>query len=206
MATHLTKQESNRQTQKQLAQLPQQQRIEQIQQKFQDVFHEIKYRQVELLIDETAKPIIQSQRKIPFSKKEKFNDVLDELEESGVIEPVEGPTDWISNVVLTPKADPTQIRINIDMTTANTAIARTRHVKPTVEELRYELNGAQHFTKLDMKHGYMQMELNPASRPITTFYTHRGLRRSRRLMIGINSAAEVFHEEIHQTLTDISGV
>ena len=96
--------------------------------------------------------------------------------------------------------------MNIDMTTANTAIKRTRHVIPTVEEFRYELNGAKLFTKLDMKHGYMQMELNPKSRPITTFYTHRGLRRSSRLMFGINSAAEVFHKEIHQTIADIPGV
>ena len=123
---------------------------------------------MELLIDEETRPIIQPQRKIPFARREKFDGVLDELEESGVIKPVEGPTDWISNVVLTPKADPTQIRMNIDMTTANTAIKRTRHVIPTVEELRYELNGARYFTKLDMKHGYMQMELNPASRPITS--------------------------------------
>ena len=135
-----------------------------------------------MCIRDRVKPIIQPQRKIPFAKREKFDKVLDELEESEIIETVEGPTDWISNVVLTPKADPTQIRMNIDMTTANTAIKRTRHVIPTVEELRYKLNGAKHFTKLDMKHGYMQMELNPQSRPITTFYTHRGLRRSSRLM------------------------
>ena len=57
-----------------------------------------------------------------------------------------------------------------------------------------------------MRHGYMQFELDPESRPITTFYTHRGLRRSKRLSFGINSAAEVFHEEIHQTLSDIPNV
>ena len=50
------------------------------------------------------------------------------------------------------------------------------------------------------------MELYQASRPITTFYMHRGLRRSRRLIFGINTAAEVFHEGTHQTLADISSV
>ena len=57
-----------------------------------------------------------------------------------------------------------------------------------------------------MKHGYMQMELDQTSKPITNFYTHRGLQQSRRLTFGINAAAEVFHEEIHQTLTDIPSV
>jgi len=99
-----------------------------------------------------------------------------------------------------------QIRMNVDMTTANIAIRCIRHVIPTLEELRYKLNNKKHFTKLDMRHSYMQYELDSSSRPITTFYTYRGLRRSRHLTFGINSAAEVFHEEIRQTLTDIPNV
>ena len=71
------------------------------------------------------------------------------------------------------------------------------------EELRYKLNGAKYFSKLDMKQGYMQLELNPESRYMTTFYTHRGLRRFKRLNFGTNSAAELFQEEIAQILVDI---
>ena len=92
------------------------------------------------------------------------------------------------------------------MTTANSAIQRTCHIIPTLEELRYKLNGAQHFTKLDMRQGYMQFELSPESRYITTFYTHQGLRRFKRLNFGTNSAAEIFNEEIRQTLVDIENV
>ena len=90
------------------------------------------------------------------------------------------------------------------MTTANSAIKRTRHVIPTLEELWYKLNGTTHFTKLDMKHGYIQLELDPKSRYMTTFYTHRGLRRFKRLNFGTNSAAELFHQEVSQTLVDIT--
>ena len=46
------------------------------------------------------------------------------------------------------------------MTTANSAIERTRHVIQTLKELQYQLNGATHFIKLDMKHGYMQLGLD----------------------------------------------
>ena len=73
------------------------------------------------------------------------------------------------------KANPKQIRMSIDMTSANAAMQRIRHVISTLQELRYKLNDAQYFTKLEIKHGYMQMELDQALRPITTFYTHRGL-------------------------------
>ena len=86
-----------------------------------------------MLIDHSIPPIIQPQRKIPFAKREKLDNILDELENAGVIEQVDGPTDWISNLVLTPKADTNEIRMNVDMTTANTAIQRTRHVIPTLE-------------------------------------------------------------------------
>ena len=50
------------------------------------------------------------------------------------------------------------------------------------------------------------MELDQVSWPITTFCTHKGLQRSQGLTCGINAAAEVFHEEIHQTLANIPSV
>lgn len=71
MANHLTKQDAHRQAQQQVSHLLQSQQIEQIQENFQDVFHGIgkhKYRQVEVLIDEHVKLIIQPQRNIPFAK------------------------------------------------------------------------------------------------------------------------------------------
>lgn len=73
-----------------------------------------------------------------------------------------------------------------------------------MEELQYKLNDTHYLTKLDMKHEYMQMEL--ASRPIITFYTHQGLQLSCRLTFGTDLAAEIFHKEIHQILADIRTV
>ena len=46
-----------------------------------------------------------------------------------------------------------------------------------------------------MKQGYMQLEQKQEPRYMTTFYTHRGLRRFKRMNFGTNSAAELFHEE-----------
>ena len=149
---------------------------------------------------------IQPQRKIPFAKRDKLKKLLEELHEQDVIEHVDGPTDCISNLVLTAKANPEEIRMNIDMTCANEAIKRTRHVIPALDEMRVRLNGASIFSKLDMRHRYMQLELDEESRHITTFYTPEGLRRSKRLIFGANAAAELFHEEIRRSLADIEGV
>ncbi|XP_065067008.1 uncharacterized protein K02A2.6-like [Rhopilema esculentum] len=211
MAEHLTSKKSSEQRLDNIYKHKQDatDRVKAIVDQYPGVFEGIgkhRYRVVKLSVDKSVPPKIQPQRRIPFAKREQFEAILKELEDADIIEPVYGPTEWVSNVVLTPKADPSQLRMSLDMTTANTAIRRTRHVIPTLEELRYKLNGAKHFTKLDMRQGYMQFELSPESRYMTTFYTHQGLRRFKRLNFGTNSAAEIFNEEIRQTLVDIEHV
>ena len=128
----------------------------------------------------------------------------EELETYEIIKSVVEHTGWISNLVPTPKSDPKEIRMNVNMTTANLAIKHTRHIILTLEELQYQLTVVAHFSKIDMKHGYMQFELDPALHHITIFHTHQSLSWSRRLTFGINSEAEIFHKEVHQTLGDIS--
>lgn len=118
-----------------------------------------------------------------------------------------GPTPWVSPIVTPPKPkDPDKVRICVDMRQANTAIQRERHLTPTMDDVIHELNGATIFSKLDLTSGYHQLELHPNSRYITTFTTHLGLRRYKRLNFGISSAAEVFQNTIHQTLQGIAGV
>ena len=53
---------------------------------------------------------------------------------------------------------------------------------------------------------YHQILLEEKSRKVTTFTTHRGLYRYKRLPFGINSASEVFQSAIEDALRGISGV
>ena len=77
---------------------------------------------------------------------------------------------------------------------------RTRHANPTLRELGTRLNGAKYFSHLDMNDGYMQLELAEKSMKLTTFYTHRGLKRFKRLHFGVNCAAEIFNEEVRKVV------
>lgn len=88
----------------------------------------------------------------------------------------------------------------------NKAIKRERHITPTLEDILADLNGAVMFSVLDLNHGYYQLELHKSSRFITTFSTHLGLRRYKRLFFGVNSASEVFQDQIRQTPTGLEGV
>ena len=107
----------------------------------------------------------------------------------------------MSPLVVIPKKNG-DVRICVDMRKANQAIIRERHPMPTIDDLIHTLNGA---TVLDLRAGYHQLTLTPESRYITTFITHKGLRRYKRLNFGTNSASEIFQKAIQDLLSDIPG-
>ena len=119
----------------------------------------------------------------------------------------DGPTPWISPIVVAPKPKtPEEIRICVDMRLPNKAIKRERHFTPTFDDVIADLNGAQYFSKLDLRSGYHQLLLHTDSRHITTFSTHAGLYRYKRLNFGIHSAAEIFQETVRESLRGLPGV
>ena len=88
---------------------------------------------------------------------------LKRLEELDIIEPVTGPTTWVSPIVVVPKSSG-QVRICVDMRDANKAVKREKHSLPTIDDLVADLNGATVFSKLDLSSGYHQLELAPENR------------------------------------------
>ena len=166
----------------------------------------LKNYQIKLHIDENVPPVAQPHRRVPFHVRKQLEEQLQRDEELGVIERIEGPTPWVSPIVVAPKPkSPGKVRVCVDMRQANKAIKRERHVTPTIKEMIGDLNGAKVFTKLDLNQGYNQLELAPESRYITTFGTHMGLMRYKRLNFGISSAAEIFQNVIRETLEGIDG-
>jgi len=131
--------------------------------------------ELKLNIDDPVKPVAQPVRRIPFGVREKVERKLDELLERGIIEEVpEGPTGWVSLLVVISKGDG-NIRICVDMRCANQAIVRERQPIPTIEEVLQDLNGSTVFSRVDLKWGFHQISLAEESRHVTTFVTHRGI-------------------------------
>ena len=161
--------------------------------------------EVKLHIDRTISLVAQPARRIPFHMRKCVAAELDSLERQGIIEKVDGPTPWISPLVIIPKKN-RDVRVCVDMRMANKAINRERHPSPTVDDLIHTLNGATVFSKLDLCSGYHQLSLAPESRYITTFATHKGLRRYTRLNFGTNSASEIFQNTINEQIRDIQGI
>lgn len=144
-------------------------------------------------------PRHQPHRRIPYHVRDDVEKELERLEKFVIIEKVEGPTPWISPIVVFPKKSG-EFRICVDMREANQAIKREKHLMPTTDDLIADFNGATLFSTLDLSSGYHQLELSPESRHVTTFSTHAGLRRYKRLPFGINAASEIFQETIRELL------
>ncbi|KAK7112338.1 hypothetical protein V1264_011807 [Littorina saxatilis] len=159
---------------------------------------------VKLYVDESVQPTAQPHRRIPYHLRKKVEQELERLENLDIIEKVDGPTPWVSPIVAAPKPKkPDEIRICVDMRLPNQAIKRTRHIMPTIDDILMRLNEATVFSKLDLNSGYHQLKLEEESRNMTTFSTHVGLRRYKRLNFGVTSAAEIFQNHISEMLTDI---
>ena len=118
----------------------------------------------------------------------------------------DNPSPWVSPIHPVPKANKGEIRLTVDMRAPNKAIQRERHVIPTVDDITAVLSGSTVFSKLDLNAGYHQLKLDESSRYITTFSTHLGLFRYKRLNFGISCASEIFQNTIADVLGGIPGV
>lgn len=71
---------------------------------------------------------------------------------------------------------------------------------PTYDEIIFVLSGQTigKMSKIDMPDAFKQIELHPDSRSITTFSTHRGNFRYKRLSYGYCAAPEMFQHIMRQ--------
>src|SRR5277367_5488304 len=165
---------------------------------------------IRLQEDDSVKPKAVLGRRVPFHYRSRVEQKIHEFVKDGIVEPVVGGSKgWISPIVVVPtgtKQDPEKIRVCIDMTNPNKAISRERCALPSTEELLEDLNGATFFSKIDLNAAYHQIPLHEESRHLTTFSTHVGLFRFKRLNFGVNAASEIFHDIIRRCIQGIPGV
>ena len=60
------------------------------------------------------------------------------------------------------------------------------------------MSGASHFSKVDLRSGYHQTELDASSREITTFSTPFGLHSYKRLIPGVTGASEHYQQTLER--------
>ena len=130
-------------------------------------------------------PIKQSPRRPPLAARDAEDQILDEMLESGVIEPSDSP--WASPVCLVRKKDGT-FRFCVDYRRVNAVSRRDAFPIPDIDDALDHLRGAKYFATVDLLSGYWQLGMSERS----AFCTRRGLFHFTRMPFGLSGLQPVF--------------
>ena len=150
-------------------------------------------------------PVVMPTRRVPISVRPKLEEELNRMVDQGVLEKVEQPTAWVSQMAVTAKKDGS-LRICIDPQELNKALQREHTTLPVLEDTLHDLGQSRVFSKVDLKSGYWHVCLDKESSLLTTFQTCFGRYRWLRLPFGLSVSAEIFQKKLQQALEGIEGV
>lgn len=87
------------------------------------------------------------------------------------------------------------IRLTIDCRNVNKAIVRENcTMLPDQRQIEYDLENARVFSKEDVRDAFSTLKLSPESSQLFTFSTPWGLYRFNRLVQGVNTSSEHYHD------------
>ena len=155
-------------------------------------------------VNNTILPVQQKLRRLPFSVRDKVSAELKRLENLGVIEKIDS-SEWISPIVVSYKKNGS-VRVCVDLREVNKAIIPDKYPLPKIDELISELRNSKYFSQLDLASAYHQIKLHPDSRDLTSFITHDGVFRYKRICFGMSSAPSAFQKMLSTILSGLQGV
>ena len=132
---------------------------------------------MDIVLEPDAKPHrVYTARPIPYAYRDQVKEQLDTMVADGIIEPVSEPSDWCHPIVIVNRKGSTEKRLTVDLQTLNRQVKRPTHPMSTARSALSGIGSAKWFTKLDARHGYWQIHLSDASRPLTTSkYIHHAM-------------------------------
>ena len=145
---------------------------------------------------------------VPYALQDKVRDELKRMCQQGVIEPVP-PGELAPCVspmvhVLKPNGD---IRICVDYSKLNKHVLRRGYAQKTpAVEVASIPPGQKYFSCFDSVSGYHQVELDPASKPYTTFITPEGRFQYCRQPQGLKTSSEIHDSYSDAAFTGIPGM
>ena len=98
---------------------------------------------------------------------------------------------WSSPVVLVKKKNG-EMRFCVDYRKVNAVTRKDSFPLPLISEVLDSLCGTQYFTTLDLKSGYWQIPLDPATKDKSAFVTHNGLYEFQVLPFGLTNSPASF--------------
>lgn len=160
---------------------------------------------VKIHVDPKIRPVCQPIRRLPISMEAEVERLIQRLLSQRIIEIVKSPSGWVSPLVPIRKSNG-DIRLCVDLRCANKAVLSENFPMPNIEDAMATIRGASIFKTLDLESAYYHLELEEASRDITTYICRSGLYRFTRLVLGIKSAPVAFQKMMMTALGKLNGV
>jgi hypothetical protein len=155
---------------------------------------------VEHHIPTTGQPLASQPYRAGPQSRESIDAEIKRMLNMDVIESTNSP--WDSPIVLVPKPDGS-IRFCIDYRKLNAVTEKDSYALPRVDDCLHSLGEARYFTTLDANWGYWQINVADADRDKTTFTSHRGLYRFKRMPFGLVSAPATSQRAIDVILSSV---
>lgn len=132
------------------------------------------------------------------AKQKIISDLVDELLETGCIEPAHSP--YSSPIVLAPKKNG-KWRLCCDFRQLNSRSVPDAYPLPRINSILERLRDAKYFSTLDLKNGYWQIPMEESSRIFTAFTVPgRGLFQWKVMPFGLHSAPATFQRALDQVI------
>lgn len=118
-------------------------------------------------LDPGAVPVIHPPRAVPIHLREVFKTELNNMEELGVIVPVNEPTDWVNSVVLNEtvnyEGEITKLRECLDPRDLNKWVKREHYHTRTIDDAASHLHDAKFFSIVDATNGCWHVPVDKQS-------------------------------------------
>jgi hypothetical protein len=138
-------------------------------------------------------------RSLPYSIRVKVEDDIKDKVKNGILVPVEKPL-MACPVVPVVKPDGS-VRVCGDYSvSANKYIDAEQYKLPTLDEITTAMVNCKIFSKLDLKHAYLQLPLTDESQKFTTISTTLGFYNFTKLPFGISAAPRIFQQFVDKII------
>ncbi|MEW8091524.1 MAG: reverse transcriptase family protein, partial [Candidatus Thiodiazotropha endolucinida] len=147
-------------------------------------------------------PFKEPHRRIPPGLFQEVREHLSEMLQAGAIRPSQSP--YSSNVVIVRKKDGS-IRFCVDFRKLNSKTIKDAYAIPRVEDSLHLLAGAKYFTKLDLRSGYWQVEIDERDKAKTAFQVGTlGFFEFHRMPFGLCNAPATFQRLMERCMGDMN--
>ena len=151
----------------------------------------------------SARPVKLRPYKIPLCHQTEVQKQLDCLESEGVI--TLSQSAWSSPLVVVKKKNGS-LRLCVDYRRLNTLAEGDSYPLPSIEELLIKVSSSSYFSCLDLKSGYHQVCLDPATKHKTAFTIGDRLYEHNRMPFGLKNAPAQFSRLMTSVLSNLINV